>query len=33
MLSRLMKIAHRHIAVNTPRHIAYDENHPVTMTG
>jgi hypothetical protein len=24
---------HRHIAVNILRHPAYDENHPVNMTG
>jgi hypothetical protein len=33
MLSTLMDIAHRHIAVNIPSHLAYDENHPVNMTG
>jgi len=33
MVTSLMHIAHRHIAVNTPSHPAYDENHPVNMTG
>jgi hypothetical protein len=33
MLSRLTNLAHRHIAVNAPRHLAYDKNHTVVMTG
>jgi hypothetical protein len=33
MLSTLMDIAHRHIAVILASHLAYDENHPVDMTG
>lgn len=33
MLAKLIDIAHRHVAVNIPSYLAYDENHPVNMTG